>query len=75
MRPQPQSNHPQRCHAPRRRGIQYAAAHWTNHNRLGVLDRAMTPRMWRQSSATPQPPQSGCSPVPLPAAPSPRPPA
>src|SRR6266702_6728138 len=32
-----------RCHAPRRRGIQYAAAPRFNHNRLGVLDRPVKP--------------------------------
>ncbi|MDD1530684.1 hypothetical protein C7U92_25655 [Bradyrhizobium sp. WBOS7] len=28
-----------RCHAPRRRGIQYSAAHRLNHCCRGVLDR------------------------------------
>ncbi|PSO33035.1 hypothetical protein C7G41_07025 [Bradyrhizobium sp. MOS002] len=31
------------CHAPRRRGIQYAAASRYNYSRLGVLDRPVNP--------------------------------
>ncbi|PSO16867.1 hypothetical protein C7G42_18850 [Bradyrhizobium sp. MOS003] len=33
-----------RCHSPRRRGIQYAAASRFNHCRLGVLDRPVLMR-------------------------------
>ncbi|TFV80109.1 hypothetical protein E4K64_03875 [Bradyrhizobium frederickii] len=36
-------SHLHRCHAPRKRGIQYAAAHRLNHDRLGVLDRPVKP--------------------------------
>ncbi|PSO30897.1 hypothetical protein C7G41_19040 [Bradyrhizobium sp. MOS002] len=32
-----------RCHAPRKRGIQYAAAHRFNHCCHGVLDRPVKP--------------------------------
>jgi hypothetical protein len=39
-----------RCHAPRRRGIQYAAAFESNDRRFGVLDhplsRVMTKRVF-----------------------------
>jgi len=34
-----------RCHSPRRRGIQYAAAHRFRHDRLGVLDRPLSRAM------------------------------
>ncbi|QOZ49929.1 hypothetical protein XH90_00095 [Bradyrhizobium sp. CCBAU 53338] len=37
------ANHTLRCHAPRKRGIRYAAAHRFHHNRLGVLDRPVKP--------------------------------
>ncbi|WP_084777344.1 hypothetical protein [Bradyrhizobium sp.] len=50
-----------RCSAPRRRGIQYAAASAFKHSRLGVLDRPVEPgddsecvvianTMWQPSS-------------------------
>ncbi|TFV49155.1 hypothetical protein E4K65_09565 [Bradyrhizobium niftali] len=32
-----------RCHSPRKRGIQYAAAYRFNHNCLGILDRPVKP--------------------------------
>ncbi|UUO35789.1 hypothetical protein DCM75_16030 [Bradyrhizobium sp. WBOS02] len=62
MRPLPacwrRFSHPHRRHAPRKRGIQYAAAHQLNHNRLGVPDRPVKPgddiervaRLWIASS-------------------------
>ncbi|RXH02989.1 hypothetical protein EAS61_00410 [Bradyrhizobium zhanjiangense] len=41
--PRRRSSHLHRSHAPRRRGIQYAAAYGLNHNCLGVLDRPVKP--------------------------------
>src|SRR5690242_20980583 len=43
------------CHAPPRRGIQYAAAFESNNRCLGVLDhqpsRVMTTGMWKESTS------------------------
>ncbi|QFI73819.1 hypothetical protein F8237_16230 [Bradyrhizobium betae] len=38
-----EARHTNRCHFPRRRGIQYAAAHRFNHYCLGLLDRPVKP--------------------------------